>query len=136
VHRAVAEPAAVVVDQATQSVHERAGALLVDVAQSLFGCEVRKRVGDQQAPVFAAGAVVDDVVGAATGVVIDPLQRIAVQRRPGPARGLPCGGADLDLWGLAKRGRRSPALPAVLELARIVHEALGARAVGMVLGLW
>ena len=92
---------------ATEPVDKAAHALLVEVAQTLFGCEVRQRVGDQQTPVLAAGAIVDDVMRTATGVVINPLQRVAVQGRPGSARGLLRGGADLDLPRRAKRGRRA-----------------------------
>jgi hypothetical protein len=73
---------------ATKPVDEPAQLWCIEVAQALFGCEVRQRVGDQQTPVLAASAIVDDVMRTATGVVIDPLQRIAVERRPGPARGL------------------------------------------------
>ena len=112
VHRAVAKPMPVGSVLATEPVDEPAHALFVEVAQTLLGCEVRQRVGDQQAPVLAARAIVDDVMRTATGVVIDPLQRVAVQGRPGPARGLVGRGADLDLARLAKRGRRSPALTA------------------------
>jgi hypothetical protein len=72
--RPVAQPAAVVVDHTAQPVNERAGTVLVNVAQSLTRLEVGQRVGDQQPPVLATGAVVDDVVGAAPGVVVvDPL---------------------------------------------------------------
>ena len=93
-----------------------ARALFVEIAQTLFGCEVRQRVGDEQTPVLAAGSIVDGVVRTPTDVVIDRLQRVAVQGRAGSARGLLRSGADLDLTGRAKRGRRSPALPAILEI--------------------
>jgi hypothetical protein len=79
VHRAVAHPTAIVAVLATESLDEPAQPLRVEVAQPLFRGEVRKRVGDQQTPVLAAGAIVDDVMTSATGVVIDPLQRVAVQ---------------------------------------------------------
>jgi hypothetical protein len=115
VDRAVAQSVPVGSMPATKPVDEAAHTLFVEVAQTLFGGEVRKRVGDEQTPVLAAGAIVDDVMTAATGVVIDPLQRVAVERRPGPARGLLRRGANLDLTRRAKRGRRSPALAAVLE---------------------
>lgn len=62
--RPVAEPAAVLTRLPAQPIHEGAGALLVDVLESMLGREVGKRVRDQQPPVLAAGAVVDDVVGA------------------------------------------------------------------------
>jgi len=86
VHRVIAQPMPVGSVLATEPVDETAHALLVEVAQTLLGCEVLKRVRDERPPVLAAGAIVDDVMSTATGVVIDPLQRIAVQRRPGPAR--------------------------------------------------
>ena len=61
---------------ATEPVDKAAHPLFVKVAQTLFRCEVHQRVGNQQTPVLAAGAIVDDVVGTAAGVVIDPLQRV------------------------------------------------------------
>jgi hypothetical protein len=116
VHRAVAQPVPVVSALATEPVDKSAHALLIEVAQTLLGSEVRKRAGDEQAPVLAAGAIVDDVMGAATGIVIDPLQREAVQRGPRTPRGLPRRGAGLDLARRQERRRRSPALPAVLDI--------------------
>ena len=79
VHRAVVQSVPVGSVLATEPVDEPAHALLVEVAQTLLGCEVRQRVGDQQTPVLAASAIVDDVMRTATGVVVNPLQRIAVQ---------------------------------------------------------
>src|SRR5439155_12474535 len=101
---------------ATEPVDEPAQPLSVEVAQTLVSGEVLKRVGDQQTPVLAPGAIVDDVMRTASGVVIDPLQRVAVQGRPGPARSLVRIGADLELTRRAKRGRRASALPAVLDI--------------------
>ena len=66
---------------ATEPVDKAAHALFVEVAQTLFGSEVRQRVGDQQAPVLAAGAIVDGVMRTAPGVVINPVQRVAVPAR-------------------------------------------------------
>jgi hypothetical protein len=82
VHRAVAQPAPIGSALTTEPVDKPTQPLCVEVAQTLLGSEVRQRVGDQQTPVLAASAIVDDVMGTATGVVIDPLQRIAVERRP------------------------------------------------------
>ena len=87
VHRAVAQPVPVASVLATEPVDKAAHALFIEVAQTLLGSEILKRVGDQQSPVLAAGAVVDDVMSTATGVVIDPLQRVAVQGRPGAPLG-------------------------------------------------
>ena len=80
---------------ATEPVDEPAQPLSVEVAQTLVSGEVLKRVGDQQTPVLAPGAIVDDVMRTATGVVIDPLQRIAVQGRTGHDARLPrrCAGS-------------------------------------------
>ena len=114
-NRSVAQPVPVPVGQAAQPVDERSSLMLVDVAQSLVGREVRERVLDQQPPVLTARAVVDDVVGAAPGVMVDPLQRVAVQRRPGTTRASSALAPDLDLPRLAERRRRLLALPAVLH---------------------
>jgi hypothetical protein len=52
----------------------------------------------------------------AAGVVIDPLQRVAVQRRPGPPSGLLRDRTTPDLARRAKCHGRSPALSAILEI--------------------
>ena len=117
-HRAIAEPMPVLVDQPTQPVDERTRLTLVDVAEPLARPEVDKGVRDQQAPVLAARAIVDDVVGAAAGVVVDPLQRVAVQRWSRAPAGLLGGASDLDLTRLAKRRRELFALTAVLTIDR------------------
>jgi hypothetical protein len=116
VHRAVVQPTPIASLLATERLDKAAQTVLVEVAQTLFRCEIRQRVGDEQAAVLAAGAIVDDVMSTATGVVIDPLQRLAVQGRPGATRGLLCGGPDLDLTRRPERRRRSPALAAILDI--------------------
>jgi hypothetical protein len=109
---------AVLVGQAAQPVDEPAGAMLVDVSEPLVRREVGQGVGDQQAPVLASRAVVDDVVGPTSGVVIDPLQRVGVQRRPGAPAGFLGGAPDLDLTRFAKGRRELLALAAVLAVDR------------------
>lgn len=65
-HRAVVQSVPVGSVLATEPVDEPAQPLRVEVAQTLASGEVLKRVGDQQTPVLAAGAIVDDVVRTAT----------------------------------------------------------------------
>jgi hypothetical protein len=108
----------VLIDLTAQPVHEAAGTLLVDVGEAFVSAEARERVGDQQPPVLAARAVVDDVVGAAAGVVVDPLQGVRVHGRTATARSLRGHAAHLDLARLAERRRRLPSLPPVLAIDR------------------
>jgi hypothetical protein len=103
---------------AAQPLDEATSTAFVDVAQQRVRREVDQRVLDQQPAILTTRAVVDHVVGATPGVVIDPLQRVAVQC-PSSAEGCLLGGApDLDLARLAKGGRRLLALPAILPVDR------------------